>query len=103
MKILSIDAWGNSCGECDACLYYKKHGKDAPTNTQGCWTWNNWHIVGQLDAIPNTDIEIVDLFIELGMLKPSAKTLVEIYDDGFNIVIQNKTTSEPLLAIQYGS
>lgn len=101
MKILSIDAWAGSCGECDACQAAKEN--KSTEGLSACWVWNNWFTVGELKSIPENDEAIVDLMIEEGYLRPQAKGLVTVEDDGYNIVIQNKETLEPIFAIEYGN
>lgn len=81
MRILSIDVWGN-----------KEEG----------WDWNAWYKVG---AIDKEDFEAIkdykQWFIDGGYV--NEKYPLEIEDDGHNIVIQDKETSEPLFAIEYGN
>ena len=87
MKILSIDAW---------------------REPEGGWTWNAWYRVG---AVPVTEFEAIagsprKLFRWLrdtGMLSDASKGRVACEDDGYNVVIVNKSTREPLYAIEYGS
>jgi len=41
--------------------------------------------------------------IENGFLKPGCEKLIEVIDDGFNIVFADKENSEmPLFAFEYG-
>lgn len=87
INILSIDAW---------------------REPEGGWTWNAWHRVG---AMPVTEFEAIadsprKLFRRLrdaGMLSEGSKGRVACEDDGYNVVIVNKSTREPLYAIEYGS
>ena len=81
-RILSIDAWGN-----------KKDG----------YEWNNWFTVGEIDSIPDTNKDIIQLMIDEGFLKPGVNKLVEIDDDQYNLVILDKKTKQPLFAIEYGN
>jgi hypothetical protein len=38
-----------------------------------------------------------------GYLTDASKGRLSIEDDGYNIVIQNKDTFEPIMALEYGS
>lgn len=81
--VLSIDAWGNP---------------------EEGYEWNQWFHVGSIDLdLKNEDQDIIQLMIDEGYLKEGSKDLGEVEDDGFNIVILNKVTREPLFAIEYGS
>lgn len=83
INVLSIDAWAD--GDDD-------------------WTWNNWHKVGTC-ALATCDLppaEIIAFMISEGYLKEGAADLCDVWDDQYNMVIQNKETSEPLFALEYG-
>jgi hypothetical protein len=81
--VLSIDAWGNP---------------------EEGYEWNQWFHVGSIDLdINNEDQDVIQLMIDGGYLKEGSKGLGEVEDDGFNLVILDKTTREPLFAIEYGS
>jgi hypothetical protein len=80
--VLSIDAWGNP-----------EEGYD----------WNQWFHVGSIDLNLNDPSEnILQLMIDKGYVNEEAKTLGEIEDDGYNLVLLDKKTREPLFAIEYG-
>ena len=84
-RILSIDAWA----DCEP----------------GSWQWNNWFHVGDF-LIEDTEqggAAIIEWFIAENMLKESARESCEVEDDGYNFVIQDKETGEPLYAIEYGA
>ena len=83
INILSIDAWAAGDGE---------------------WQWNTWHKVGTcpLATCDLPHAEIIAFMIEEGYLKPGAADLAEVYDDQYNMVIQDKETGEPLFALEYG-
>jgi len=90
-KVLSIDAWADCCGcECQ---------DDGPK----CWSWNNWHTIGQLETLPDNDSAIIDLMINECFLKPTARSLVFVDDDQYNYVICDKESHEPIFAIEYGN
>ena len=84
MQILSIDAWRDGDG----------------------WQWNNWFNAGEF---PNELVEILDkprsLFVwlrENGILSAHSAGRVALDDDGYNVVIIDKDTREPLYALAYG-
>ena len=81
--VLSIDAWGNP---------------------EEGYEWNQWFHVGSIDLdLKNEDQDVIQLMIDEGYLKEGSKGLGEVEDDGFNLVILDKTTRQPLFAIEYGS
>ena len=81
--VLSIDAWGNS---------------------EEGYEWNQWFHVGSIDLdLKNEDQDVIQLMIDKGYLKEGSKGLGEVEDDGFNLVVLDKKTREPLFAIEYGS
>lgn len=84
-RILSIDAWAGM--------------------ERGIWEWNNWHHVGNFPAalIGESSRKILKYFREeLGMLNENSAGRVSIEDDGYNIVILEKSNRRPLYAIEYG-
>ena len=88
MKILSIDGWHDGWG----------------------WTWNQWWHVAD---IPKEKFEEIGckprkllnyLRNEIGILNSEAtKGKVEVFDDGYNVVINWRSTGEPLYCIEYGN
>ena len=80
-RILSIDAWRNEYG----------------------WTWNAWYKVGEMDVIPETNRKILRAMRDTGHLSDYSKGRVTVEDDGYNLVILDKRTREPLFAIEYGA
>lgn len=85
MRILSIDAWRDGSG----------------------WTWNNWFHRGNIDKatfeVLKTNRAILRyLRDDAGALSDASKGRVYVEDDGHNIVIYDKSTGEPLIAIEYG-
>lgn len=80
--VLSIDAWGNP---------------------EEGYEWNQWFHIGSIDLdLEDPSENIMQLMIDKGYLNDKAKTLGEIEDDGYNLVVLNKETREPLIAIEYG-
>lgn len=84
MRILSIDAW----------------------NSEEGWNWNAWYCVGEIDKQEFERIKreegFITWFIGQGYVMNYPDRL-EIEDDGYNIVMQDKETGEPLFAIEYGN
>ena len=81
--VLSIDAWGNQ---------------------EDGYEWNNWHKVGMIDLDLNQpDQNLIQTMIDAEYLKPASIDLAAVEDDGYNIVIVDKKTGEPVFAIEYGS
>ena len=85
-KILSIEAWAD--------------GEDG-------WYWNNWNCVGELEDETLLDNgrneELIAWFIQEGYLKETAKDLVYVDDDQYNLVITHKDSHEPIYAVEYGN
>jgi len=87
INILSIDAW---------------------REPEGGWTWNAWFRIGAIPvaefaAIADSPRKLFRWFREAGMLGYASKGRVALEDDGYNVVIVNKSTREPLFAIEYGA
>ena len=81
--LLSIDAWRYENG----------------------WSWNNWYTLEENIFIPEGlgNRELIRFFREnLNVLSDYSKGRVEIDDDGYNIVVCNRNTHEPLFALCYG-
>jgi len=80
-KVLSIDAWAED---------------------EASWTWNTWFYAGSIDLdINNPEKDILKAMYEAGYITQTEGGDVE--DDQYNLVIVDKTTREPLFAIEYGS
>ena len=80
-KVLSIDAWGNA---------------------DDGFEWNQWFNAGTIDV--NADAPASDVLramYDAGYITQTEGGDVE--DDGFNLVIVDAATREPLFAIEYGS
>jgi len=83
MKILSIDAW---------------------REPEGGWTWNNWYHVGDYPYPLNSGTrQLLKMLRYDGYLSENSKGRVTVDDDGYNIVIIDRGTREPLFAIEYGN
>jgi hypothetical protein len=83
LNILSIDAW----------------------RYDGSWSWNAWHKAGTVDRVL-IDAKPRKLFRALrdaGYLSAASAGRVSVDDDGYNVVICDRATREPLFAIEYGS
>lgn len=80
MKVLSIDAW----------------------RYDGGWTWNEWHHIGDIASIPEGNRAILRMLRDEGYLSNASCGRVAVEDDGYNVVVLNKSTRMPLLAIEYG-
>lgn len=83
-RILSIDAWSLE---------------------PGAWSWNNWHHVGNFPCeLTNKSPRMIFAWLrKAGYLTASSAGKVAIEDDQANLVIVNRITREPLLAIDYAS
>lgn len=83
LNILSIDAWRDG----------------------GSWAWNNWHRVGTVDRalIDVTPRRLFRALRDAGYLSGASAGRVAVDDDGYNVVICDRATREPLFAIEYGS
>lgn len=80
-KILSIDAWGNP--------------------DEG-YEWNQWFDVGTVELnIDSPANVILKTMSESGFIRNPE--LGDVEDDGYNLVIVNKETREPVFAIVYGN
>lgn len=82
-KILSIDAWRYAEG----------------------WNWNNWFAVGNCTetVLHMPARKLLKWFREEGYLSASSTGKCAIDDDGYNVVIVDRRTREPLFAIEYGN
>ena len=79
--VLSIDAWGN---------------------LEDGYEWNQWFNVGSIDIdLDAEDRQIIQAMVNAGYLTSAALESAEVEDDGFNIVILDKETREPVFAIEY--
>ena len=80
--VLSIDAWGN---------------------LEDGYDWNACYKVGSIDLdLDAEDRDIIRAMVNAGYLTALALESAAVEDDGFNIVILDKETQEPVFAIEYG-
>lgn len=80
-NVLSIDAWAYDNG----------------------WNWNAWHPVGEIEVdIDGSARHILKSMRDAGFLASTSAGLCEIDDDGYNIVICERSNHRPLFAIEYG-
>lgn len=84
IRILSIDAWRDDGG----------------------WTWNNWFKAGTCplslcDLKPRALLKA--LREEYGILSAASAGKVSVEDDGYNIVIKQRSNDMPLYALEYGA
>jgi len=82
-KVLSIDAW--------------KH--------DGGWDWNQWFNINSKcpESLLKNNRKLLNWFRKEGILSKESAGRVSVEDDGYNVVIMNKSTREPLYAVEYGS
>ena len=82
-KLLSIDAWRDDYS----------------------WTWNNWYLIEDDIYIPEniTNRELIRFMRDkLNIINNNSKGKVTIDDDGYNLVLTDRNTGEPLFALCYG-
>jgi len=83
-RILSIDAWREPYG----------------------WNWNNWFDTGETFPRINLDDsnrKILARLRNIGILSDQSKGIASIDDDGYNIVICQRSNGKPVFAIEYGN
>lgn len=83
-KILSVEAW---------------------RDPEGGWTWNAWYDTGERyeSHWPKTPREVFARLRELTLLSEASKGNMALEDDGYNLVVTNRNTREPIFAIEYGA
>jgi len=68
------------------------------------WTWNTWQDIGRITVnIDGSTRHILKRLREEHFLTDQSKGRVYIDDDQYNLVIRDRSTREPLIAIEYGS
>ncbi len=87
MRILSIDAW---------------------REPEGGWTWNNYWQVGSIEkaafeALEDKPRKVFAWLRKEGILTAASAGCVALDDDQHNLVVVDKNTREPLVAIEYGA
>lgn len=77
---------------------------DALRDGQG-WSWNMWHNVGQypVDLLDKSPRQILKWMRDEGYLSESSKGRAAIEDDQYNVVIVDRSTGQPLFALEYGN
>lgn len=83
VDLISIDAW-----------------RDCET-----WTWNQWHTVEKDIYFAESELtprKILAFLRKSGFLTDHSKGRLRVEDDGYNYVIEDRNTGEPLLALAYG-
>ena len=84
LQILSIDAW----------------------RYDNSWSWNFWSRSGTIEKEDfeklKTNRDFINFFRNEGYIGENSKGKVSIEDDGYNIVICERSNNRPLYAIEYG-
>lgn len=83
-RFLSIDAWAEA---------------------EGGWTWNAWYDAGRVPC-EYANLPARALLRALrtdGYLSAASAGRVAVEDDGYNVVIVERSTNRPLFAIEYGA
>jgi hypothetical protein len=80
-QVLSIDAWGNQ---------------------EDGFEWNAWYKVGEVDlesdvTVPVGSGELLEALVDQGFI--TTQEFVDVEDDGYNAVVVDRETREPLLAV----
>ena len=69
------------------------------------WTWNQWYSLENgiyWNESELTTRKILKALRKWGYLTEQSKGRLCVDDDGYNYIIQNKDTFEPILALCYG-
>ncbi len=81
--VLSIDAWGNQ---------------------EDGYEWNSWHKIGTIECDINNQDSVISALVAANIIHADAwVNHGDIEDDGYNLVIVNRSTREPVFAVEYGS
>lgn len=83
VPVLSIDAW-RDCG--------------------GGWTWNSWYRIG-FAPLAWADLKpraMLRRMRDAGIITASSAGRVAVDDDGYNVVVVERGTREPVIALAYG-
>jgi hypothetical protein len=77
---------------------------DALRESEGGWTWNNWHHVGDapIEWCALKPRTLLRAMREGGYLSPFSRGRCAVDDDGYNVTIVARGTGEPLFALEYG-
>lgn len=73
----------------------------------GCWNWNDWYTVAEISVEQFESFESDRQTIKftrdtLGLLSEYSKGRVKVEDDGYNLLILDKSNNMPLFAYEYG-
>ena len=75
---------------------------DAWAEPDGGWTWNQWFNVGTIDLdLDAEDRQIIQAMVNAGYLTQQGLDVCDVEDDGYNLVIVDRETQEPVFAIEY--
>lgn len=67
------------------------------------WNWNNWFNAGKIEIdIDASNRTIFKALRENGYLSDYSKGRVSLNDDGYNLVICERSNNMPVFAIVYG-
>jgi len=87
-------------------LKTKLLGIDAYRDSENSWIWNNWfEIEGDIyldESILNSPRKLLEFCRRSSWLTKQSKGHLTIEDDGYNVVICNRRTHEPIIAFCYG-
>lgn len=74
---------------------------DAWRDPDGGWIWNNWFLMEEdIHIAPDTSTRALLNMLRPGYLSDSSKGRVCVEDDGYNIVIMDRGTREPIFALE---
>lgn len=82
LRILSLDAWADG---------------------EGGWQWNQWYNVGEIngECLQWSTRKLLRYFRDAGYIGFDTNGKVTIEDDGYNLVIMERSNSRPLFAVEY--
>ena len=77
---------------------------DAWRNAGGGWDWNNWRSIGEcpLEVTKLSARAFLKWMRENRILSANSAGRVRVEDDQFNLVILERHSGEPLIAVEYG-
>lgn len=73
----------------------------------GYWEWDSWRQVGEIsieefESFKSDRQTIKFVRDELGLLSEHSKGRVKCEDDGYNLIIADKSNNMPLFGFEYG-
>ena len=81
--------------------YYRLLSIDAWREPEGGWTWNNLFELEQDIYVPeNATPRSIFKMLRNGYLSEASKGRVALEDDGYNLVIVDRGTYEPIFALE---